>query len=91
MNALFTNLKKIIDNTDRMLASDYLSYFGIDESEAYKYADEFVAICYDYNEETGEHEPKSPDNLTFAIVTYPTDHSIKYTYGGQSVTKIYLG
>lgn len=92
MNVLFTKLqKKVIDQYDRMLADDYISYYRIDPTEMAEYADEFVAVCYKFNEETYEHEPRMPDELPFADVSYPNDHSIKYTYGGCSVTRIYFG
>lgn len=92
MDKLFIPLKKkTIDAYDRQLASDYISYYGIDKSEYNEYADEFVSVCYKYNEQTGEHEPRNADELPFADVEYPTDHSIKYTYGGQSITRFYYG
>lgn len=92
MDKLFIPLKKkIIDAYDRQLASDYISYYGIDKSEYNEYADEFVAVCYKYNEETGEHEPRDADELPFADVEYPSEHCIKYTYGGQSITRFYYG
>lgn len=92
MNVLFTKLqKKTIDQFDEMLADDYISYYGIEPTEMAEYADEFVAVCYQYNEETGEHEPRMPDELPFAEESYPDDQTIKYTYGGCSVTKMRLG
>ena len=92
MEKLFIPLKKQkIDAYDRQLAADYISYYGIDPTEYNEYANEFVKVCYDYNEQTGEHEPTTPDKLPFANVEYPNDHSIKYTYGGQSITRFYYG
>lgn len=88
MNALFIPLrKKVIDKYDKMLADDYMTYYGIDADEAAEYADEFVAICYKYNEETCEHEPRMPDELPFADVIYLDNGLVKYTYGNCSVTK----
>lgn len=92
MDALFIGLKKKeIDAFDRKMASDYITYYGIDPSEYKEYADEFAAVCYKYNEETGEHEPRDADELPFANVEYPSAHCIKYTYGGQSITRFYYG
>lgn len=89
MNVLFTKLqKKVIDKYDRKLADDYISYYGIDPTEMAEYADEFVAVCYKFNEETYEHEPRMPDELPFADVSYPNDHLITYTYGDCSVTRM---
>lgn len=89
MNALFIPLrKKVIDQFDRMLADDYVSYYGVDPTEYAEYADEFVAICYKYNEETCEHEPRMPDELPFADVKYLDNGLVKYTYGNCSVTKM---
>lgn len=88
MNVLFTKLQKVVDQYDRMLADDYISYYGIEPTEMAEYADEFVAVCYKYNEETCEHEPRMPDELPFAEVSHINDHLTKYTYGGCSVTVI---
>ena len=92
MRAIFLQLQKIpITEEDRRLADDYVSYYGIEPEEEHEYADEFVSVCYKYNEETGEYEPRDADELPFADVEYPTDHSIKYTYHGQSITRFYYG
>lgn len=88
MNALFIPLrKKVIDSTDRMLADDYITYYGVDPTEMSEYADEFVAICYKFNEETGEHEPRDADELPFSTIT-ETDDTITYEYNGQRITKM---
>ena len=87
MDAIFNYLRKVIDQGDRELASDYLSFYGIDETEAFRYADEFVAVCYKYNEQTGEHEQRTPSELPFADVQYSDDGKFAtYTYGGCSET-----
>ena len=66
MNTLLNFVKKLnIDQTDRNLAMDYISYFGIEEDELLEYADEFVAVCYTYNEETGEG-PTFPGGLSIS-------------------------
>lgn len=92
MRAIFLQLQKTpITEEDRRLADDYITYYGIEPEKEHEYADEFVSVCYKYNEETGEHEPRTPDELPFADVSYPNDHSIKYTYGGCSVTRFYFG
>lgn len=89
MDKLFILLKKKkIDEYDRQLASDYVSYYGIDPTEYNEYADEFVAVCYDYNEQTGEHEPTTPDKLPFATVERMNDRMIAYEYGNQRVIKL---
>lgn len=88
MNALFIPLrKKVIDQFDRMLANDYITYYGVDPTEMAEYADEFVAICYKFNEETGEHEPCDADELPFSTIT-ETDNMITYEYNGQRITKM---
>lgn len=88
MNTLLNFVKKLnIDQSDRNLAMDYISYFGIEEDELLEYADEFVSVCYTYNEETGEHEQRMPDELPFADVEYLDNGFVKYTYGDCSVTK----
>lgn len=88
MNALFIPLrKKVIDKFDKMLADDYVTYYGIDPTEYAEYADEFVSICYKFNEETYEHEPRNADELPFATVT-ETDDTITYEYNGQRITKM---
>ena len=57
------------------------------DREAYRYADEFVAVCYKYNEQTGEHEQRTPSELPFADVQYSDDGEFAtYTYGGCSET-----
>lgn len=89
MNALFIPLrKKVIDQFDRTLASDYISYYGVDPTEMSEYADEFVAVCYKFNEETGEHEPRTPDELPFADVNYLENGMVSYKYGDCTVTKL---
>lgn len=87
METLFNYVRKVIDQSDRTLACDYLGYYGIDKNEAYRYADEFVAVCYKYNEQTGEHEQRMPDELPFADVEYLDNGFVKYTYGNCSITK----
>ena len=92
MDTLFIGLKKkMIDAYDKQLALDYVSYYGIEPDEYNEYSDGFVEECYKYNEETGEHEPRDADELPFADVEYPSKHCIKYTYGGQSITRFYYG
>ena len=88
MNTLLNFVKKLnIDQTDRNLAMDYISYFGIEEDELLEYADEFVAVCYTYNEETGEHEQRMPSELPFSTKENVGEHLVKYTYGDCSETK----
>lgn len=87
MDTILSYVRKVIDQSDRALACDYLGYYGIDESEAYRYADEFVEVCYQYNEETGEHEQRMPSELPFADVQYSDDGEfVTYSYGGCSET-----
>ena len=89
MNELFIPLKKkVITERDRMLASDYISYYGIDKTEYKEYADEFVAVCYDFNEETGEHEETTPDKLPFADVKHLDNGFVSYTYNDCTVTRL---
>lgn len=88
MNALLNQLqKKVITEEDRRLADDYLTYYGIQPGEEFEYADEFVSVCYKYNEETCEHEIRMPSELPFADVEYLSDHLVKYTYGNCSEIK----
>lgn len=88
MQALFLKLqKKNIDATDKMLADDYLSFYGIDPTEMAEYADEFVSVCYKFNEETNEHEPRDADELPFANII-ETDKFIIYEYNGQQIIKM---
>lgn len=87
MDTLFLYLKKVVDNYDRQLASDYVSYYGIDSTEYAEYADEFVKVCYEYNEQTGEHEPRRIDELPFANVTYTDNGLVIYEYGNCKITK----
>lgn len=88
INTTFFNLvrKKVIDSLDRQLACDYIDWYGIEPEEYGEYADEFVSVCYKFNEETGEHEPRDADELPFADVT-ETDNTITYEYGGQKIIK----
>lgn len=90
-NILLEKVNKKLDQTDYNLAKDYLDYYAIQPDEIHRYIDEFVSVCYKYNKQTGEHEQRTPDELPFADVSYPSDHAIKYTYGGCSVTRIYFG
>ena len=88
-NLLFVPLKKkVITASDEMLAADYISYLGIDPTEYKEYADSFVEDCYNFNEETGEHEEKMPDELPFAEVKYIGDNLVSYTYNNCTVTKL---
>lgn len=87
MEKLFINLKKkVIDETDRQMAMDYMTYYGIDESETAEYADSFVEECYDFNEETGEHEQATPDKLPFATITKDGNFTT-YEYNHCKITK----
>lgn len=86
MNTLLNFVKKNINQNDRNLAMDYMAWYGIDESEAIKYADDFVSICYKFNEETGEHEERMPDEIPFATVEQEGDFTV-YSYNGCRVIK----
>lgn len=86
MNEIFIQLKKkVITENDRTLASDYISYYGIDPTEYKEYADSFVEECYDFNEETGEHEETTPDKLPFAERENLSNGYWKWSYRGCSV------
>lgn len=88
MRAIFLQLQKtLITDEDRRLADDYVSYYGIEPEEEHEYADEFVSVCYKYNEETGEHEPRMPDELPFADVEYLDNGLVQYSYGDCTITK----
>ena len=88
MKALLNQLRKsVITEEDRRLADDYVSYYGIEPEEEYEYADEFVSICYKYNKETGEHEPRMPDELPFADKEYLDNGLVAYIYGDCRVIK----
>lgn len=88
MRAIFLQLKKTpITEKDRRLADDYVDYYGIQPEEEHEYADEFVSVCYKYNEETGEHEPRMPDELPFADVEYLDNRLVQYSYGGCTIIK----
>ena len=88
MRAIFLQLQKTpITEEDRRLADDYVSYYGIEPEEEYEYADEFVSVCYKYNEETGEHEPRMPDELPFADKEYLDNRLVQYSYGGCTIIK----
>ena len=88
MNTLLRGVIKRLDKTDYELASDYMTYYGIDAGDAVEYIDDFVAICYKYNEQTGEHEQRMPSELPFSDVVYSDDGKYEtYTYGGCSETK----
>lgn len=87
MNTLLNFVRKNITQNDRNLAMDYMGWFGIDESEAIEYVDEFLSVCYTFNEETGEHEQRMPDELPFADVEYLDDGFVSYSYNGCKVTK----
>jgi len=89
-NILLEKVRKKLDASDYQMAKDYLDYYAIEPDEIHRYIDEFLSVCYKYNEQTGEHEQRTPDELPFADVSYPNDHSIKYTYGGCLVTKFYF-
>lgn len=88
MRAIFLQLrKKCIDEEDNRLADDYTTYYGIEPEEEHEYADEFVSVCYQFNEETGEHEPRRPDELPFADVEDLPNGFVKYSYGSSAVIK----
>lgn len=88
MRAIFLQLQKtLITEEDRRLADDYVSYYGIEPEEEHEYADEFVSVCYKYNEETGEHEPRMPDELPFAEQIELPNGFVEYKYGCCSVIK----
>lgn len=85
---LFLQLKKkSITKRDNMLACDYIDWYGIEPSEYKEYADSFVAECYDFNEETGEHEETTPDKLPFAEVILLDNGYTKYTYRNCSIIR----
>lgn len=89
MNELFIPLKKkVITESDRMLASDYIDWYGAQPGEYKEYADSFVEDCYDFNEETGEHEEKTPDKLPFADVKHLDNGFVSYTYNDCTVTRL---
>lgn len=88
MRAIFLQLQKIpITEEDRRLADDYISYYGIEPEEEHEYADEFASVCYKYNEKTGEHEPRTPDDLPFADKKYLDNGLVQYSYGGCTIIK----
>lgn len=87
MKALLSKLQKNITDFDRNLANDYIVYYGVDSEEEIEYADEFVSVCYKYNEETGEHEPRMPDELPFADKEYLDNGLVRYSYGGCTIIK----
>lgn len=87
MNTLLNFVRKNITQDDRNLAMDYMSFYGIDESEAIKYVDDFLAICYTFNEKTGEHEERTPDELPFAEVKYLDNGFVSYSYNGCKIVK----
>lgn len=88
MRAIFLQLQKIpITEEDRRLADDYITYYGIEPEEEHEYADEFVSVCYKYNEETGKHEPRTPDELPFADKEYLDNGFVQYSYGGCTIIK----
>ena len=88
MRAIFLQLKKIlITEEDRRLADNYVSYYGIEPEEEHEYADEFASVCYKYNEETGEHESRMPDELPFADKEYLDNGGVRYSYGGTTIIK----
>lgn len=88
MNTLLNALRKAkIDQYDRKLASEYIDYYGIEPDELGEYANEFVSVCYTFNNETGEHEPRPVDQLPFATVTQISDWETKYEFGGETIIK----
>lgn len=88
MDKIFLALhKKVITERDRTLACDYIDWYGIDPTEYKEYADSFVAECYDFNEQTGEHEETTPDKLPFADCEKLENGDYKYTYRDCSVIK----
>lgn len=88
MNEIYLALrKKVITERDELLASDYIDWYGIQPGEYHEYADSFVEECYDFNEETGEHEETTPDKLPFADLEVLENGDYKYTYRGCSVIK----
>ena len=88
MRAIFLQLQKTpITEEDRRLADDYITYYGIEPEEEHEYTDEFVSVCYKYNEETHEHEPRTPDEIPFADVEYLDNGLVKYSYGGSTIIK----
>lgn len=87
-NILLERVNKKLDRADYNMAKDYLDYYAIQPDEIHRYVDEFLSVCYKYNEETGEHEQRMPSELPFADVVYSDDgRYATYTYGGYSETK----
>lgn len=75
-----------ITDFDRMMASDYIAYYGIDKTEIKEYADSFLEECYHYNSETGYYESNDADEIPMAEKKFDTEKSV-YSYGGQTITK----
>lgn len=86
-NILLEKVNKKLDQTDYNLAKDYLDYYAIEPDEIHRYIDEFLSVCYKYNEQTGEHEQRTPDELPFADVKQLPNGFVEYSYCGVGVIK----
>lgn len=86
-NILLEKVRKKLEQTDYHMAKDYLDYYAIEPDEVHRYIDEFVSVCYKYNEHTGEHEQRMPDELPFAEQIELPNGFVEYKYGCCSVIK----
>ena len=84
-----------ITETDKIMAMDYMAYFGYDENEIAEYADEFLADCYHlinedadyYDDDYGMYEPNDPDHIPMATVKKSESGLTYYTYNGKTIIK----
>lgn len=85
-----------VTNYDKQLAADYMSYMGIDDSEAKEWAENFLIDCYhpvnipdfeQYDPDQVKYEPNLPDKLPFATKEIK-GRCIYYTYGCCTVQKV---
>lgn len=88
------NLKKVTAD-DEIMAMDYMSYYGIDETEAAEWADSFLQECY--HKINPDADPEDPNynkyESNFAdeipMAKRKVDGEIIWSsYRGQTVAKI---
>lgn len=83
LNLVSDKLTKITE-TDKIIAMDYIAFYGIDESEIAEYADSFIAECYHL--EDGVYQPNDADEIPMAIVKQDGGFT-SYSYNGQTILK----
>lgn len=86
---------KSVTIDDEIMAMDYMTYCGIDDTEAHEYADSFLEDCYhkikpdadEFDPDYDKYEPNFADQIPMAK-RINEGNTIWYTYRGQAVQTI---